>query len=162
VLQTTVAGTFALVPDRTRPSAPSITGARFVNRRLALFWSASVDSNGPIASYQVTLTNRPVATTSPGMRRDAEQGFHRTGPSVYRVVAVDAAGNESRPSKPIVVLPSKRPADTPKAIPGWAWQLFDWQQAGKTGPRPARAPKFTPSWFWSWSAWRALPFRLRD
>jgi len=155
-----VAGTFALVPDRTRPSPPSVTGARFVDRRLLLTWSASTDSNGPIAAYQVTLTNQPVATTKPGLRHDAVEGFHTTEPSVYRLIAVDAAGNESVPSKPVVVLPSSRPADTPQAIPAWAWRMFDWQEAGKVGPRP-QAPKLVPSWYWRWSAWRALPFRLR-
>jgi hypothetical protein len=160
-LQTLVAGTFALVPDRTRPSAPVITADRLADRQLAVRWSASTDDNGPIAAYRVTLTNEPVASTTPGVRRDAVAGFHAGGPSVFRVVAVDAAGNESRPSKPIVVLPSKRPATVPKAIPGWSWKLFDWLQAGRSGSRPATAPKSVPAWFWTWSSWRTLPFHLR-
>ena len=159
-VQTTVPGTFAFVPDRTRPSPPLVAGARFTGGRLRVSWTPSLDSNGPIAGYVVTLSNRPVATLLPGKHSDAEEGFHRAGPSVYRLVAVDAAGNESRPSKPIVVLPSKRPADTPKAIPAWAWRLYDWQQQGKSGPRP-QAPKIVPGWYWRWSSWRALPFHLR-
>jgi hypothetical protein len=159
-VQTMVAGTFAFVTDRTRPSPPTLGPARFSGGSLRLSWSASSDSNGPIAAYLVTLTNREVATLPPGKRNDAEQGFHRAAPSVYRVVAVDAAGNESRPSKPVVVLPSKRPEDTPKAIPAWAWRLYDWQQAGKSGSRP-QAPKVVPAWYWRWAAWRALPFHLR-
>ena len=160
-LQTLVAGTFALVPDRTRPSAPVITADQLADRQLALRWSASTDDNGPIAGYRVTLTNEPVASSTPGLRHDSVAGFHATGPSVFRVVAVDAAGNESRSSKPIVVLPSNRPASVPKAIPGWAWKLVDWLQASRSGPRPATAPKAVPAWFWTWSAWRVLPFHLR-
>ena len=159
-VQTTVAGTFAFVPDRTLPSTPTLGPARFSGGRLRLSWSASSDSSGPIAGYVVTLTNREVATLPPGKRSDEEQGFHRAAPSVYRVLAVDAAGNESRPSKPVVVLPSKRPRNTPKAIPAWAWRLYDWQQSGKSGPRP-QAPKIAPTWYWRWAAWRALPFHLR-
>jgi hypothetical protein len=159
-VQTTVAGTFAFVPDRTRPSPPTLGTARFNGGRLRLSWSTSTDSNGPIAAYVVTLTNREVTTLPPGKRSDEEQGFHRAAPSVYRIVAVDAAGNESTPSKPVVVLPSKRPADTPKAIPAWTWRLYDWQEGGKNGARP-QAPKIVPAWYWRWAAWRALPFHLR-
>ena len=159
-IQTTVAGAFALVPDRVRPSAPADVTARFVGGELALGWHASTDPNGPIAGYQVTLTNRPVASLAPAAHRDRLTGFHRTAPSVYRVVAIDAAGNESEPSKPVVVLPSARPRDLPKAIPAWAWRLFDWQAAGRSGARPT-APRIVPDWYWSWAAWRAVPFHLR-
>jgi hypothetical protein len=79
---------------------------------------------------------------------------------VYRVVAIDAAGNESPPSKPIVVLPTKRPAKIPKAIPRWAFALYDWQRRGKQAPRPD-APRIAPAWYWQWSSWRAGPFHVR-
>jgi hypothetical protein len=160
VIQTTVAGSFALVPDRIRPTAPANVTARFVGGELALAWAASTDANGPIAGYRVTLTNRPVESLAPNERRQRVTSFRRAGPSVYRVVSIDAAGNESEPSKPVVVLPSARPKDLPKAIPGWAWRLFDWQQAGRSNPRP-KAPKIVPGWYWDWAAWRAVPFHLR-
>ena len=76
---------------------------------------------------------------------------------MYRVVAFDAAGNESRPSKPVVVLPSARPKKLPKAIPAWAWRLAKWDHRS---PRP-EAPKQVPQWFWRWAKWQALPFHLR-
>jgi hypothetical protein len=159
VIQTTVAGSFALVPDRIPPTAPAEVSARFVGGELALSWQASVDRNGPIAGYRVTLTNAAIAELPRGLRRHRVSGFHRHRPSVYRVVAVDAAGNESRPSKPVVVLPSARPPKLPKAIPAWAWRLLEWQ-SGRTGPRPD-APRLVPDWYWRWADWQRLPFHLR-
>jgi hypothetical protein len=159
VIQTVVAGSFALVPDRIPPSPPAVSG-RLVDGQLALAWQASTDPNGPIAGYRVTLTNAPIASLPRGVRRQRVSGFHRHGPSVFRVVALDAAGNESRPSTPVVVLPSARPRTLPEAIPAWAWRLFDWQQAARSGLRPD-APRVVPDWYWRWAAWRALPFRLR-
>ena len=49
VIQTTVAGSFALVPDRIPPTPPADVSARFVGDELALAWNASTDRNGPIA-----------------------------------------------------------------------------------------------------------------
>jgi hypothetical protein len=159
VIRTTVVGTFALVPDRIRPSAPADVSARFLRGELALAWARSSDGDGPVAGYRVTLTNRPLAELPRSLRRHRLAGFHRNRPSVYRVVAVDPAGNESRPSKPVVVLPRARPSKLPKAIPRWAWALLDWQ-AARDGPRPD-APKAVPEWYWRWAEWQSLPFRLR-
>jgi glycoside hydrolase-like protein len=159
-LQTSVAATFAFVPDRTRPSAPALRTVRLARDALRFAWSPAADGNGPVAGYVVTLTNRPLTTLPSGRRSDVEQTFHRGSASVFRVVAVDAAGNESRPSRPVVVLPAARPAGTPRAIPGWAWRLQAWQRSSRSGPRPP-APKAVPIWFWRWAAWQAFPFRLR-
>jgi hypothetical protein len=160
-VRTTIAGTFALVPDRTKPSPPPGVAGRFVGGNLLLSWHAATDSNGPIAGYRVTLTNIPVADLPAGRHRDAVSGFRPNAPSVYRIVSVDAAGNVSGPSKPVVVLPAPRPDGIPKALPRWAWRLFDWQRHGRTTPRP-HAPRIVPDWYWRWSAWRAFPFRLRS
>jgi Rv2525c-like, glycoside hydrolase-like domain/Fibronectin type III domain len=159
-IQTTVAGTFALVPDTTRPSPPALLSQRLLGGQLHLSWQGSTDANGPIAGYEVTLTNRPLVSLPAGTHRVAVGNFHPKAPSVYRVVAIDAAGNESEPSKPAVILPAARPKDLPKAIPAWAWRLFDWETGGRHGVRP-KAPRIVPGWYWNWQAWRALPFRLR-
>jgi len=156
VIQTKVSGWFALVPDRIPPVAPDVA-ARFVDGELAISWHASTDRNSPVAGYRVTLTNAQVAELPRRVHAQRVGDFHRRGPSVYRVVAFDAAGNESRPSKPVVVLPSARPPKLPKAIPGWAWRLAAWDHHGA---RPD-APKQVPEWFWRWSKWEALPFHLR-
>jgi hypothetical protein len=160
VIQTTVAGSFALVPDRIPPSAPQGLSGRLVNGTLALSWQPSSDPNGPIAGYRLTLAHAPLAALPRGIQRSRVSGFHRHRPSVYRVVAIDVAGNESRPSKPVVVLPSARPRKLPKAIPAWAWRLYKWQQGGRSDPRPD-GPRILPDWYWRWAAWEALPFHLR-
>ncbi len=158
-IQTTAAGYFALLPDTTSPPAPAELTGHFSHGALVLQWPKSSDETGTAASYQVTLTNRPLLSVS-GQTVAALHAFHPAAPSVYRVVATDAAGNTSAPSKPIVVLPTKRPAGLPKALPAWAWRLFAWQQGGKAGPRPA-APRIPPRWYWRWEAWRAFPFHIR-
>jgi hypothetical protein len=86
--------------------------------------------------------------------------FHPDGETVYRVVAVDAAGNVGKPSRPFVVVPNSRPAALPKPLPHWAWDIFGWQHS-HAGARPATAPKPLPAWYWLWAAWRAQPFRLK-
>ena len=157
VIQTTVPGWFALVPDPIPPAAPAAVTGRFVQGSLQLSWTPATDRNGPIAGYRVTLTNRTVWDLPRRVHAQRVGGFHLHGPSVYRVVAVDAAGNESRPSKPVVVLPLKRPKKLPKAIPAWAWRLAAWDHRT---PRPT-APKQVPDWYWQWVRWEALPFHLR-
>ena len=158
-IQTTASGYFALLPDTTRPPAPASLTGHFSHGSLVLQWPPSTDASGPAASYQVTLTNQPLLTID-GATTATTHAFHPNAPSVFRVLATDAAGNVSQPSKPVVVLPTKRPAKLPKALPAWAWQLFSWQQNGKAGARPT-APKIVPSWYWRWEAWRAFPFHIR-
>ncbi len=158
-IQTTAAGFFALLPDTTKPPPPALLDGHFSHGTLVLKWPESTDSSGAAASYQVTLTNQTLLSVT-GQTTAALRAFHPDAPSVYRVLATDAAGNVSAPSKPLVVVPTRRPSKIPKALPAWAWQLFDWQQNGKPGPRPD-APKIVPSWYWRWAAWRAFPFHIR-
>ena len=87
--------------------------------------------------------------------------MHHAGPSVFRVVATDAAGKKSPPSKPLVIVPARRPAKLPKVVPQWAYDLSDWQEGGRVGTRP-RAPRIVPAWYWRWQPWHAAPFRIRD
>ena len=158
-IQTTAAGYFALLPDRTPPPPPATLTGHFAKGALVLQWPASTDLTGPAAGYRITLTNRPVLSVD-GQTTASLSAFRARAPSVYRVIATDAAGNVSKPSKPLVVLPSERPARIPKILPAWAWELFTWQQTGKVGKRPA-APKVVPDWYWRWEAWRAFPFHIR-
>ena len=125
-------------PTGSGPRRRADVSGRFLQGSLTLSWSPSIDRNGPIAGYRVTLTNDTIWELPRRTHHQRVGGFHLHGPSVYRVVAVDAAGNESRPSKPVVVLPSKRPRKVPKAIPAWAWELLRWKSDGST-PRPKRA-----------------------
>jgi len=158
-IQTRSAGFFALLPDSTPPPAPASLTGHFSNGSLVLSWPASTGPTGAAVSYQVSLSGQPLLSVS-GQTVAALRAFHPDAASVYRVTAVDAAGNVSEPSPPLVVLPSKRPASVPRPLPAWAWSLFTWQQQGRVGPRPP-APSPLPAWYWRWRAWRISPFHLK-
>jgi hypothetical protein len=158
-IETTSTGFFALLPELSRPPAPEAPSGHFSHGQLVLSWPKTIAASGPAISYQVTISNRPLLSI-PGQTMAVVTSIHHTAPSVYRVIATDAAGKVSEPSKPLVVLPSKRPKKLPKTIPRWAFDLFGWQQGGRNGSRPG-APKIVPDWYWSWAAWHAAPFHFR-
>jgi hypothetical protein len=159
-IQTTSGGFFAVLPEQARPPAPDGLTARFTHGQLVLSWPTSTGAAGNAISYKVTLGQKPLLTI-PGQTTAAIPRVHHDSPSVYRVVATDAAGKSSEPSKAIVILPTKRPPKLPKALPNWAWPMFEWMQGGKVGNRP-KGPKILPSWYWRWYEWRAAPFHVRD
>ena len=159
-VQTTVPGYYGLIPDTVPPSQPQGFAGRFVNGALRLSWLPSTDNAGAVASYNVLLDGSAVATVTPGSRKAIVHSFHPTTQTVYRVQSVDAAGNVSVPSRPIVVVPGKRPTDLPRALPHWAWDLYNAQHGH--GARPAKAPKKLPAWYWYWAAWRSAPFHLKS
>ncbi len=156
---TLVPGWFGLGADITPPSAPGPVTARFTRGALTLAWQPATDNGGPIASYDILFDGSPVASVSGRSRRAVVRAFHPTAQTVYRVRATDAAGNAGKPSPAIVVLPTKRPADVPKQLPRWVFELFASQHGG--GTRPAAAPHKLPAWYWHWAAWRLAPFHLR-
>ena len=158
-IETTSSGFFAVLPERTRPPAPADLTGHFSHGELVLSWGKSTGPSGAAVSYQVTLTNHPLLAI-PGQTTAAVARIHHASPSVYRVVATDAAGKVSEPSKPLVLIPSKRPSKLPKALPRWSFDLFNWLQNGKAGTRP-HAPRIVPDWFWRWYDWRAAPFHIR-
>ena len=159
-IETTAGGFYALLPEMSPPPAPTGLTGRFDHGALVLSWTKSESASGSAISYRVTLGTRSLLAT-PGQTTAALTTIHHDSPSVYRVIATDAAGKVSEASKPLVVLPSKRPPKLPKVIPHWAFALFAWQQGGKSGPRPT-APKIAPSWYWRWYDWEAAPFHFRD
>lgn len=157
---TLVPGYVGLLPDTVPPSQPQGFTGRFLNAALRLSWLPATDNSGAVATYQVLLDGNPLSTVPGSTPRAIVHAFHPTGQTVYRVEAVDAAGNAGKPSRPLVVVPTTRPATVPRAVPAWAWQLYNWQHGGG-GTRPARAPRRPPAWYWAWAAWRAAPFRLK-
>ncbi len=157
-IETRVAGMFALLPSTTPPPAPVQLSGHFSYGSLVLGWPASTDATGNAVSYRVSLGTQPLLTVG-GETGAALRVFHPHAASVYRVQAIDAAGNISLPSPPLIVLPSHRPAGIPDELPAWAWRIFHWQQDGAVGPRPA-APKPLPGWYWLWRAWRVAPFHV--
>ena len=160
-VRTTVAGWFALLPDPTPPTQPKLLSARFSHGELVLRWAKSSDNSGAVAGYQLLLDGKRTADIAATASSTTTRAFHPSALSVYRVAAVDASGNLSTPSTPVVVEPSPRPATVPAALPAWSWQLHRWIGEGRSGARPATAPTATPAWFWTWAAWRDAPFRLK-
>ena len=158
-IQTTAPGYFGLLPDTKPPSRPGGLTGHFTDGVLVLQWIPAADASGPAASYSVTLDGRTVLS---GVTRPeaAIQRFHRRGPTVFRVIATDVAGNSGRASRALVVAPTSRPHNLPKILPAWAWRLSNWLSSGKSGARP-EAPKALPDWFWRWQAWMTFPFHIR-
>lgn len=86
-------------PDTTAPTAP--LHLRVVDERrdaIRLVWDAATDAVG-VAGYRIYRDGTLVATTG----RTATWDRPGTGISVYWVVAVDAAGNVSAESEPLVI-----------------------------------------------------------
>ena len=158
-IETLVPGYFGLLADTVPPSRPDGVTGRMVKGALRLSWRGSTDNAGPVVSYDVLLDGTPSAHVAGSVRRVIVRAFHPNVPTVYRVRAIDSAGNAGVASRAVVVVPAKRPADVPRVVPRWAWALYD-SQHGK-GTRPAAAPRKPPAWYWHWAAWRSAPFRLR-
>jgi hypothetical protein len=156
---TLVPGFFGLGADITPPSAPGPVGARFFRGALTLSWLPATDNGGTVISYDILLDGSPLTTVSGRSRRAVVHAFHPAAQTVYRVRAVDTAGNAGKPSRPIVVVPTKRPADVPKVLPRWAFGLYASQHGA--GSRPASTPRKLPAWYWHWAAWRLAPFHLK-
>ena len=90
---------------------------------------------GAVASYDVLLDGIAArALSRAATRRVIVRAFHPGAQTVYRVRAVDASGNAGVSSRAIVVVPTKRPKDLPRALPRWAWDAY-------TRSAPARAPR---------------------
>ncbi len=157
-IQTFVPGYFGLRSDTTPPTQPPGFAGHFTGPALVLQWQGATDDSGTVASYQVLLDGAPVQTLKGTSRRAVVRAFHPAGLTVYRVRAVDPAGNLGKPSPPVAVRTKSRPAGLPKTVPRWAFALFASQHGH--GPRPAAAPKKPPAWYWTWAAWRLAPFKL--
>jgi hypothetical protein len=156
---TLVPGYFGLLPDTVPPTQPQAFRGRIAKGALTLAWQGSTDNSGNVASYQVLLDGTAVSNLPGKSRRVTVRGFHPDEQTVYRVRAVDGSGVIGKPSRPVVVLPTKKPKDVPRILPRWAWGLLAYQQ--HHGPRPKLAPKKPPKWYWHWAAWRLAPFHLR-
>jgi Rv2525c-like, glycoside hydrolase-like domain len=157
---TRLPGLVGLVPDTTPPGQTQGVAGRFSRGRLTISWRPAADNSGAVAQYNVMLDGSPLLSVAGTERTAVVHAFHPDGQTVYRVQAVDAAGNAGKPSRPLVVVPTPHPSGLPRPLPRWAWALFAWQHA-HAGPRPAKAPRRPPAWYWQWSAWRLAPFRLK-
>ncbi len=156
---TTVPGLFGLLRDVGRPTRPAAPFGWIIDGTLRLSWPPSQDNSGSIARYQILRGGSPVASVTGGPTRTAVRSLDPGGRSVFRIVAVDAAGNTSIPSGALLVVRRSRPADAPAAIPAWAWHLLDWQRAARSGSHPP-TPRPLPGWYWHWASWKLQPYRI--
>ena len=156
---TTVPGWFGLLRDVGRPTRPETPRGQIGGGALRLSWTPSQDNSGSIARYQILRGGSPVASVPGSSTSVAVRSLDPSGRSVFRVVAIDAAGNPSTPSGALLVVRRSRPADAPAAIPSWAWHLLDWQRAGRSGSQPP-TPRPLPAWYWHWASWELQPYRI--
>ncbi|MGH3002265.1 MAG: hypothetical protein ACRDM1_06340, partial [Gaiellaceae bacterium] len=159
-IQTLVPAFFGLLPDTVPPSQPQGFTGRFAHGSLLLKWQPATDHSGTLSSYQVLLDGTPVSSLPGDQLSVAVRGFHPHAQTVYRVRAVDPSGVQGKPTRPLVIRPTKRPSSLPRVLPHWAWDMFTWQH-GHKGPRPASAPHKLPGWYWDWAAWRSAPFHVQ-
>jgi len=155
---TTLPGWFGLLQDVAAPTRPAAPFGDLTGAPLRLCWSPSQDNSGSVDRYLI-LRNGSELHTVEGTRGNAAVTLDASGRSVFRVVAVDAAGNASAPSNALVVVRRQRPYGVPAAIPSWAWKLLGWQSAKRSGPRP-KTPHPLPRWYWRWAAWVQHPYRI--
>ena len=103
---TAITSVSATAVDVTPPSVPTdLAAASLGRRRVALSWSASTDDSGGSIRYFVFRGRKRIAvvTTTSYTDRPARKGSYR-----YRVRAVDASGNKSPFSEPVVGVASRK------------------------------------------------------
>jgi hypothetical protein len=95
VFSVTRAGEFRWL-DRKRPTMPRVRALDAT----VLWWTRSTDRDSGVASYRVTLDGQPLATTTQtSITLPQRRGAHRLA-----VVALDRAGNRSRPGTVLLKL----------------------------------------------------------
>jgi hypothetical protein len=156
---TTVPEWLGLLRDVGPPSRPAAPSVRYASGVLRLGWTPSQDNSGTVASYRILRGGSPVKSVPGTTSTSTLAGVPPGDRAVFRVVAVDPAGNASIPSGAVVVVRRGRPFGVPAAIPSWAWRLLDWQRGGKQGARPS-APRPLPAWYWHWASWAVHPYRI--
>ena len=157
-IYTLVPGYFAVLQDIAPPTVPSGLKGHFYKGKLILKWQPSTDNAGPISGYQLALNGSTIQALTGTARSVLVTKIKRSGRSIYRLKALDAAGNQSKPSSYIKVIAKARPRGLPHAIPRWAWSRLKWQENGRKGKRPSAPP--LPSWYARWAGWKLSPYRI--
>jgi len=158
-IYTLVPGYFALLQDVATPTPPAGLRGSLAKRKLLLKWRASTDNSGAIAGYQITRDGASVLTLAGTVKSASLGKLKRSGRSIYRVRALDGAGNQSTLSNYVKVVAKTRPRGLPHAVPRWAWRRLAWQEAGRKGKRPS-APRPLPNWYWRWAGWKLSPYKI--
>jgi hypothetical protein len=156
---TTVAASFGLLRDVGAPTRPAAPSGQMGGGALHLAWPPAQDNSGAVARYRILRGGRPVLSLPGSSTTAIVRSLDPGGRSVFRVVAVDGAGNSSTPSGALLVVRRPRPAGVPAAIPAWAWSLLSRLRNGRVGAHAA-APHPLPRWFWPWASWQLHPYRI--
>ena len=158
-IYTLVPGYFALLQDVAAPTKPSSLRGNLVKRKLQLKWGASSDNSGAVAGYQITLGGTLVQTVAGTAKSAFVSKLRQSGRSIYRIRAIDGAGNQSPLSGYVKVVAKARPRGLPGAVPRWAWRRLAWQEKGQKGKHP-HAPRPLPDWYSRWAGWKLSPYRI--
>lgn len=153
---------FALLHDVQAPSRPTTLVASLRGTVLRLRWPPAVDNSRTIAYYEI-VRGRAIVAKVPGSHTATGFSVARlTKTSVYKVLAVDPAGNVGQLSPGIRIVVARRPKGVPTRIPAWAQRLRAWQATPKSvrGKRPA-TPTPLPKWYGPWSRWVATRLSIR-
>ncbi len=100
-------------PDTVAPSAPTGVQATAVSgREVDLTWVAATDNAG-VASYEVQRSGAPIATLRGDATAFQDTNVLASTSMAYSLVAIDAAGNRSAASTPVLV---STPAPAPTYV----------------------------------------------
>ncbi len=104
-------------PDRSPPAAPEGLAATAGGTQVALSWSPSADRVG-VDRYRIVRDGALLAEVQTPATSFVDLTATPDGEHVYRLTAIDAAGNESPPSRPLSV--ATGPAPTLFEVPAAA------------------------------------------
>jgi hypothetical protein len=95
---TTSSSVAVTVPDRTRPTNPVALTATPGSRRVTLTWRAASD-NVAVTRYWLYRGTTRIAVLPAGARSATNTGLKKGTAYSFRLVALDAAGNQSTGSR---------------------------------------------------------------
>lgn len=153
---------FGLLRDVRAPTSPTTVAGSLKGTVLRLSWAPAADNSRVIALYEVVRGKKVVAKVLGSHTLTGFSVARLTTKSVYRVVAVDPAGNVGKLSPGITVTVAPRPKGVPTLIPRWAQRLRLWQatSASVRGARPV-TPRPLPKWYRAWRMWVKTRLALR-
>lgn len=162
VVYTRHTGLFALLRDTEPPTRPATLVAALRGTTLRLRWAPAADNSRVIALCQIVRGATVVAKVRGSQVTATFSVAELARTSVYRVRAIDPAGNIGLLSSGIEVVVAPRPQDVPRRIPSWAKQLRLWHAAAPSvrGPRPVTPSPF-PKWYAHWTRWMRSHLSIR-
>ena len=119
----TISATFESVPDTQAPSKPTLGADAPTSFSVELSWTASTDNVG-VTNYEVDQDGTKIATLPPATTTHTVTQL-APGSYTFTLKAVDAAGNQSQESNPVVItIPvASEPADSTDTLPPASFEL---------------------------------------